>query len=266
MGIAQLLIANFIFVLACVLGLWLVSLKLRDVTFMDPFWAIGMVLVAAVTMAGTHGASARQSALLIVAAAWGLRLGGFLFWRWRHDGPDPRYVRLIEKAQQKQGMGFARAALMKVFLTQAPMLWLVSLPVQLGQIDTAPEQLGGLAAVGILVAAVGIVFESVGDWQLSRFRADAANKGKIMDRGLWRYTRHPNYFGDACVWWGLYLIAAETTTGLYALPGPLLLTWTLIKWSGAATLERRMKRSRPAYEAYIARTSGFLPWPPKAAP
>jgi steroid 5-alpha reductase family enzyme len=110
---------------------------------------------------------------------------------------------------------------------------------------------------------MGIVFESIGDWQLTRFRSDPENRGRVLDTGLWRYTRHPNYFGDACVWWGLFLIAAETTPGLFALPGPALLTWTLIKWSGAATLERRLTRSRPDYVAYVARTSAFLPWPPR---
>jgi len=263
MAIAQLLITNLIFIVACVLVLWLISLKLRDVTFMDPFWAVGLFLVALTTYAQTDGDASRQMALIFVSGIWGLRLGGFLFIRWRQHGPDPRYVRLIEKAHEKQGQSFAMAALTKVFLTQAPMLWLVALPVQLGQVDVAPAGLGVIAYIGIAIAAIGILFESVGDAQLSAFRADPANKGKVMDRGLWRYTRHPNYFGDACVWWGLYLIAAETTTGLFAIPGPLLLTWTLVKWSGAATLERRMKRSRPDYEAYIARTSGFFPLPPK---
>ena len=111
---------------------------------------------------------------------------------------------------------------------------------------------------------VGIGFETIGDWQLRRFRADAANKGKVLDTGLWRYTRHPNYFGDTCVWWGLWLIAAETTIGLWAVAGPLLLTWLLTRLSGVPMLEYSLKKRRPGYEDYIRRTSSFIPWPPKS--
>ena len=151
-----------------------------------------------------------------------------------------------------------------MFATQAPLLFIVCLPVQLGQIDAAPP-VGALGMIGAGMALVGIVFESVGDWQLTRFRKNPVNAGQVMDKGLWRYTRHPNYFGDALTWWGLYAIAAETTTGLWALPGPVLLTWTLMKWSGAPTIEGRMKRKKPGYEDYVRRTSGFVPWFPKRA-
>jgi len=106
------------------------------------------------------------------------------------------------------------------------------------------------------------LFESIGDHQMTAFKSDPANHGKVMDRGLWRYTRHPNYFGDSCTWWGLYLIAAETSLGAWSIIGPVLLTWTLIKWSGAALLERRLRQSRPGYEEYLRRTSAFIPWPP----
>ncbi len=151
----------------------------------------------------------------------------------------------------------------KVFLLQAPLLWLNDLPAQMRQVSAEPAALGPLAWIGTALAAIGILFESVGDWQLARFKADPASQGQVMDRGLWRYTRHPNYFGDVCVWWGIFLIAAETPLGLWSVFGPVFLTFTLLKWSGKALLERRIKRSRPGYEAYIRRTSGFFPWPPK---
>jgi steroid 5-alpha reductase family enzyme len=109
------------------------------------------------------------------------------------------------------------------------------------------------------------VFESLADYQLVRFKADAANTGKVMDRGLWRYTRHPNHFGDACAWWGIYLVAAETATGVGSIVGPILLTWTLMKWSGAPTVEGSMRRKKPDYEDYIRRTAAFFPWPPRQA-
>ncbi len=143
-----------------------------------------------------------------------------------------------------------------------PLLFIVALPVQLGQADPLPP-LGTLAWAGAGLAMFGIVFETVGDAQLVRFRRDPAHAGQVMQSGLWRYTRHPNYFGDACTWWGLYLIAAETSTGLWALPGPLLLTWTLMKWSGAPTVEGRLHKTRPGYADYVRRTSGFVPLPPR---
>jgi len=116
---------------------------------------------------------------------------------------------------------------------------------------------------GSALAVFGLAFETLGDWQLVRFKKDPANEGRVMDKGLWRYTRHPNYFGDACTWWGLWLVAAETQPGLFAIVGPILLTFTLTRWSGAPTTEGRMKRRKPDYEDYMRRTSAFVPWPPK---
>jgi len=142
------------------------------------------------------------------------------------------------------------------------MMWVVSLPVQLGQVSDTPD-FGVMAIIGVGIWVVGIFFESVGDLQLSRFRADPANEGTVMDRGLWRYTRHPNYFGDACVWWGLGLIAAETGLGAWGLIGSAVMTILLVRVSGAALLERSLRKRKPGYEEYIARTSSFVPRPPR---
>ncbi|QIB65281.1 DUF1295 domain-containing protein [Kineobactrum salinum] len=250
---------NLLLIVGCMLLLWLLSIALGDVSFIDSFWAFGMVLVAAVSFVLADGSASRQGILLLLAAAWGLRLGIHLLLRWRREGPDARYLKMLSRAPGNPHL----YSLVKVFLLQAPILWLVSLPVQLGQIDPSPAQLGLLAALGIALALLGLFFETVGDWQLARFKANPSNQGKVMDRGLWRYTRHPNYFGDACVWWGLFLIAAETASGRWSIVSPLFLTFLLVQWSGAALLERRLKRSRPGYEEYIARTSSFIPWPPK---
>lgn len=244
------------------LAAWLVCLKLRDVTPVDSLWAFGMVVLAIASFVQSEGLHERKLLLLGLCAAWGLRLGGYMLWRWRTHGTDRRYVSMLGKAQARRGWGFAKASLLLVFVTQMPLLFIVALPVQLGQADAAPA-LGVLAWIGAGLAVFGIVFETVGDAQLVRFRRDPANAGQVMQFGLWRYTRHPNYFGDACTWWGLYLIAAETTTGVWALPGPLLLTWTLMKWSGAPTVEGRMHKTRPGYADYVRRTSGFVPWWPR---
>ena len=241
---------------------WLICLKLRDVTPIDSLWAIGMVVMALASFLHTQGDPTRKALLLGLCALWGVRLGSYLLWRWRGHGPDRRYRTMFAKAQETKGWGFAKASLLMVFATQAPLLFIVCLPVQLGQIDAQPP-VGMLGIAGAAIALIGIAFETIGDAQLTRFRRDPANAVQVMDQGLWRYTRHPNYFGDACTWWGLYLIAAETTTGLWAMPGPMLLTWTLVKWSGMPTTEGRMKRKKPKYEDYVRRTSGFVPWWPK---
>ncbi len=149
--------------------------------------------------------------LTALCTVWAARLGGYLLWRWRRQGPDRRYVSMMAHAQSARGWGFAKASALLVFALQYGLQFVVALPVQRGQPIAAP--LGGLAIAGAVLALVGIGFESLGDWQLLRFKADPANAGKVLDSGLWRYTRHPNYFGDACVWWGLYLIAAETGLG-----------------------------------------------------
>jgi steroid 5-alpha reductase family enzyme len=243
--------------------LWLICLETRDVTPVDSVWALGMVLLGAASFVQTGGDRERKALLLGLCALWGLRLGMHLLWRWRRHGPDARYQKMFANAKVAKGWGFATASLLLVFAIQAPLLFIVCLPVQLGQVDAGPP-VGALGVAGAIVAVVGIAFESIGDWQLARFRRDPAKAGKVLNTGLWRYTRHPNYFGDALTWWGLYLIAAESGTGLWALPGPVLLTWTLMKWSGVPTIEGRLKRKKSGYEEYVRRTSGFVPWWPRA--
>ena len=250
---------------ACFIGLWLIGIGLKDVTFIDSYWALGMVILAGASFLLTGAPTPHRLALLVLCAVWGLRLGGYLLWRWRSHGPDRRYRTMLGKAQTERGWGFARSSLLLVFALQAPLQFVVGLPVMLGQAVPNPSPLGPLAFAGIALAVVGILFETIGDAQLTLFKADEANKGKVMDKGLWRFTRHPNYFGDACVWWGLFLVAAEMPFGVWSLPGPVLITFLLTRWSGVPTTEGRMRRTKPDYEAYVARTSGFVPWFPKKA-
>lgn len=265
MDILHLLAINAVFSAGLFLGLWLINLVIRDPSFIDGWWGLGLAVIAATSFLAAGGAGAHRTALTLICVAWGLRLGSYLLWRWRSHGPDPRYSSMMAHAQSERGWGYAKASLLLVFALQAPLQFVVSLPVQLGQI-AEPGPLGPVAWLGVVLAVVGIFFESVGDWQLVRFRKDPANRGKVLQTGLWRYTRHPNYFGDACVWWGLWLIAAETGwAGIAALPGPVLLTVLLTRWSGVPTTEGSMRRSKPDYEAYVARTSGFIPLPPRKA-
>lgn len=169
---------------------------------------------------------------------------------------------MARRAESERGVGFARWAAGTVFALQAVLQFIVALPVQIGGFGDRP--LGAVTAVGILLATLGIVFESVGDAQLAAFKAKPENKGRVLDIGLWRYTRHPNYFGDACVWWGLWLIAAESgVLGIATIIGPILLTVLLTRWSGVPTTEGPMRRRKPDYEDYIRRTPAFVPWFPR---
>ncbi|MFN4296615.1 MAG: DUF1295 domain-containing protein [Brevundimonas sp.] len=259
--ILLLLAVNLALIVVVMLALWALSLRLKDVSFIDAVWGLGMVLLAGATFLQTDGDPLRKGLLTGLCAVWGIRLGVHLLKRWRAHGPDRRYQALL-KHRANKGQGFAPASLMFVFLPQAVLLWLTCLPVQLGQVSAAPA-VGWIGWTGAALAVFGIVFETVGDAQLAAFKRDPDSKGKVLDTGLWRYTRHPNYFGDACVWWGLWLVAAETIPGLFAILGPIFLTFTLTKWSGAPTTEGGMHKSRPGYADYVARTSGFFPLPPK---
>jgi steroid 5-alpha reductase family enzyme len=260
--VLALVVINAVVLLVFFVVVGAICIRIRDVTPVDAAWASGMVLLAISSALVADGLAARRALLTGLCAAWGVRLAAHLLVRWRRHGPDRRYVAIIGRAQERRGWSFARTAALLVFAVQAPLLFVVCLPVQLGQLDRSPD-LGALAIAGAVIAFAGIAFETIGDLQLTRFRADPDNAGSVMDRGLWRYTRHPNYFGDACTWWGLFLIAAETSSGRWALPGPLLLTWTLTRWSGKPILESKLRRTRPGYAAYVERTPSFVPWFPK---
>lgn len=261
----QILLVNAAILIASILILWAISVRIRDVSFIDSFWAFGMVMLTVSTYFQAHDGSAQRKFLILaLVGIWGLRLSAHLFFRWRREGEDPRYKRILGRAMEKKGWSFAKASLVMVFAMQAPLLFIVCLPAQLGQLPTTPWTVGWLGFAGKVLVLIGIGFEAIGDFQLSRFRSNPANKGKVLDAGLWRYTRHPNYFGDTCVWWGVFVIAAETPLGLWSLPGPILITFLLTRLSGVPMLEHSLKKNRPGYEDYIRRTSSFFPLPPKA--
>jgi len=263
MEYAQLLLQNLALSAALFVLLWLINLLTRDPSFIDSWWPIGMVVTAWATYAFVGHTGAHATLLTILCTIWGLRLGLYLLWRWRKHGPDRRYVTMMAAAQKERGWGYARASLLLVFALQLPLQFIVSLPVQLGQMGGRP--LGPVGWLGGALAVVGVLFESIGDFQLVAFKADPANAGKVLQTGLWRYTRHPNYFGDACVWWGFWVIAVDAGTGLWSMLGPILITVLLTRWSGVPTVEGSMRRKRPEYEGYVQRTSSFIPMPPRKA-
>ncbi len=245
--------------------LWRVAVRIGDVSFIDAVWGGGMGMLALVSWLHVGGSpGARASLIAAMTVIWAARLAWHLYTRWRRHGEDQRYARILSKARALGRYG--SAALKLVFAPQALLLFLTCLPAQLGILASgAPAPPGALAFAGAALWLVGIIFEAVGDAQLNAFRADPANGDHILDTGLWRYTRHPNYFGDACVWWGIWLAAADAGlwVALSCVIGPLFLTFTLTRWSGKPLLEKGMAERRPGYAEYVARTSGFLPWWPK---
>jgi steroid 5-alpha reductase family enzyme len=255
--LAQLLAVSAGAMLAYALALWALSLPLHDVSIVDPGWGLGFVIVAWLAFALGEGCVSRRALLAGLVSIWGLRLAGHLIARKLSERrEDPRYADM----RRRHGARFALVSLGSVFLTQALLIWIVSLPLQASAPET--DRLGALDGVGIAAWALGFLFEAVGDRQLSRFRADASNRGRVMDRGLWRYTRHPNYFGDFMVWWGVWLIALSTVGAWWTVVGPLVMSTLLIRVSGKGLLEQRMS-ARPGYREYASRTSGFVPLPPR---
>ncbi len=245
------------------LATWLLSVAIKNASIIDVVWGLGFVCVAWAVRLRVDGDDARQNLLVAMTTVWGLRLAGHLFWR-NHvasatsKGEDYRY-----RAMRKHwGPRFPIISLVTVFLVQGVLMFLVSLAVQLGQVSSTPS-IGPLAWIGVALWLIGLFFEVFGDAQLTRFRRDPANAGVVMDQGLWRYTRHPNYFGDACVWWGIALVSAETSVGRWGLTGALVMTVLLRRVSGVTLLEKSLVKRRAGYDAYVARTSPFVPRLPK---
>ncbi len=255
------LLVNAGFLALVMLALWAAAVRIGDVSFIDAVWGGGMALLALASWVQAGLPEGRAGLIAAMAALWGVRLALHLFLRWRTSGEDPRYARILGPG--REAGSFGRAALMRVFAPQAMLLYVTCLPAQLGVLAGGGIGLFALAGAGLWL--IGMLFETIGDWQLARFRADPAMRGKVLDTGLWRYTRHPNYFGDACVWWGIWLTTAEAgwAVALSSLIGPLFLTFTLTRWSGKPLLEKGLLKNRPGYADYAERTSAFLPWPPK---
>ncbi len=234
----------------------LIGRRAGRVSDVDTAWGLGFVLVALVAALVGHGSGARRLVLLAVVAVWGLRLAWHMHQRNAGKGEDARYAKMLEG---EKGDPFV-VALRKVYLVQGLSVWFVSLPIQVSGATG-----GGLlvvAAVGVLLWLLGVSFEAVGDAQLAAFKADPAHKGQVMDRGLWAWTRHPNYFGDSCVWWGIFLVAASAWPGVLTVLSPVVMTYFLVFATGARLLEKHMAE-RPGYPAYQERTSYFLPRPPR---
>lgn len=255
---ALILVTTFAVTVAIMALIWLVSLALRDVSIVDIYWGPGFVVIAWIAVAmGQSGLPAFLLAGLITI--WGLRLGSHLFMRSRGKGEDPRYAAM----RAARGDAFRWQSLYIVFGLQSVLMWLISWPV-LFVAGGPTDHLGPVAALGATIAVAGLVIEALADFQLRQFKRQASNDGLVMDRGLWRYSRHPNYFGDAVFWWGIYIAALDAPGTWWTIVSPLVMTALLLRVSGVPMLERGLSASKPGYADYAARTSAFIPLPPRS--
>lgn len=237
-----------------------ISMRSHNWSVVDTFWGLGFVAVAVVSYMVSigHGDDGRRLIALIVPAVWGLRLAGYIHLRNHGKGEDPRYTSLMKRRSGP----LIPYVVKTIFWAQGWVMWVVAIPISVAMFERQPVNV--LTWIGVGLAAIGLFFESVGDAQLARFKADPANEGKIMDRGLWSWTRHPNYFGDICVMFAFWLIACGAWIGVLTVFAPILMARMLIAKTGKALLERRMARKRgPEYADYVARTSGLIPRPPR---
>ena len=256
---ATILATTFGATMAMMLVLWFVSLAIKNASIVDIFWGAGFAVIAIITHIQTDGHPARKVLITSMAVIWGLRLAVHIGWRNHRKGEDFRY----QAMRKRIGERFALVSLFTVFGLQGVLMWVISLPLQVAQISREPGRLTWLDFLGAVLWLIGFLFEAIGDLQLTLFRVNPTNKGKVMYRGLWAYTRHPNYFGDALLWWGFFLIALATPSGWWTVISPALMTTLLIKVSGVALLEKTLVKTRPEYQDYVQRTSAFFPWPPK---
>lgn len=239
------------------IGVWALACAKRNAGIVDIFWSL-FFLAAALTHA-THpvAASGRAYLVLVLTAVWATRLSLYLTFRTWGAAEDRRY----QAIRARNEPGFAWKSLYLVFGLQAVLAWIISTPLAAAIHSTTP--LGAMDLAGAGIVAFGIVFQAVADGQLARFKADPRNADRVMDRGLWRYSRHPNYFAECCVWWGFFLIAAAAGAW-WSVVSPLLMTLLLLRISGVALLEKDISERRPAYRDYIRRTSAFVPLPPRS--
>lgn len=248
---------NSLVILSLMILLWLVSLRLNNSSIVDIFWGTGFVISTWVYFALTpDGFLPRKLLISLLVTVWGLRLSLHILRRNWGKPEDFRY----QKWREEHGKSWGLRSFFRVFLLQGVLMWIISAPLLAAQRGAAPKFFTLVDGIGVLVWLVGFFFEAVGDYQLAQFKANPANKGKVMDRGVWHYTRHPNYLGDSTQWWGYFLIAA-VAGGWWTVFSPILMTLFLLRVSGVALLEKTME-TRPGYKEYIQSTSAFIPWFP----
>ena len=239
--------------------LWIASIVLHNVSIVDLFWGAGFVLAAGFYFLATGEVTTRKIILLSLVSIWGLRLSSYLAWRNIGKGEDFRYQEFRKKYGEKR---YWWISFFQTFLLQGVLMWLISAPLLGAQFHGQEKGIGIIDFLGIAIWFLGFIFEAGGDFQLARFRSDPKNKGRVLETGFWKYTRHPNYFGDSAVWWGFGILCLATGSWLPVL-GSVLMTLLIIKVSGVALLEKSLTVTKPEYREYVEKTSSFFPWFPK---
>ena len=233
---------------------WLFSILRRDVSIVDSLWGLLFLIGTVAYLLNASSIGQRSGIVLLLVAIWSLRLSIYITWRNWGEGEDHRY----QKIRSNNSPNFTFKSLYIIFGFQGVLAWVISLPLVVA--ISSANQIGALDVLGVALWVLGFFFEAVGDSQLAHFKAQPENAGKVMDTGLWRYTRHPNYFGEFCIWWGFYLIALSAG-GWWSIVSPLLMTFLLLKFSGVSMLEADISERRPQYREYIRRTNTFFPGP-----
>lgn len=259
MDVFQIYIGGLLLIVALVTLVWLISVMIKNASIVDIFWGIGFVMVNGYYFFNTPDSSIRKILLLALVTLWGLRLSIHIFWRNWGKPEDYRYQEFRKNYGEKRYWWFSY---FQVFLLQGVLLWLISAPLFAVNFYSANNSLNFFDLAGIIIWIIGFTFEAGGDWQLARFKTNPENKGKLFTGGFWKYTRHPNYFGDAAVWWSFGLLSIASGSYLPIL-GSVLMTLLLLKVSGVALLERTLKKRKPGYLEYSRKTSAFIPWFPK---
>ena len=257
----ELLITTAGITLAAITSLWVISIIIRDVSIIDMAFSGLISLLIGFSFWKTQAQGPAALITLFAVLIWGLRMSVYLVHRnWGH-GEDVRYTKL--RSWAPEGWAFHWLSLRQVFLLQGVVIWLLTLPQQIFFWVAPAADMTAIAWLGLSLWGIGFFFETVGDWQLSKFRADESKRGTVLNTGLWRYTRHPNYFGELAQWWGLFLIAIQVPQVGFGLVGVLLYSWLVVRVTGKATLEKKLGREKPDYEDYVRTTSGLIPWFPK---
>lgn len=254
----QIYLLAFAGIMSMMTSLWLISIKIRNVSIVDLFWGFGFVVAGAIYFIFSEGLETRKILLMTLVAIWGLRLSIYLAWRNIGKGEDFRYQKFRKDYGEHR---YWWISFFQTFLLQGILMWLISAPL-LGAQFYPDVSLGILDYIGVAIWIIGFTFEAGGDLQLARFKANPYNKGKVLDTGFWHYTRHPNYFGDAAVWFGYALICLSAGSYIPVL-GSVLMTALIIKVSGVAILEKSLNTTKPGYQEYVRKTSVFIPWFPK---
>lgn len=260
MSFLTLFLFGGLIILGLITLLWLLSLLIRDASIVDIFWGAGFVITGWVYFfLSPSEIGIRRILFMVLLTVWGLRLAIHIGKRNIGKGEDFRY----RKWREENGTRWWWYSFFQVFLLQGFLMWIIGLPSLAVQYYAGEGGLTWLDYLAVAIWAIGFFFEAVGDWQLGRFKANPANQGKLLTSGVWRYTRHPNYFGDAAQWWGFYLLALATGNGWWTIISPLIMTYLLRNVSGVAMLEKTLKSTKPGFEEYVNTTNAFFPWFPK---